>query len=396
MRVAFEVFGGAGWTGGINYLANLLAAISELPGRPIMPVLFTGDDVDPMILARLSPYLPEPPVRSAAWSNKGWVKRWRTLGALALQRDFVAAQAFKDRRIDLVFAHATWYGSRFPFPTLVWIGDFQHRALPHMFSAARYWKRELGFRQLIRYGTTIMASSETGCHECQDYYPLAKGKLAALPFVVRVPDGVMDASLPEVRFRYELPERFFFMPNQFWQHKNHIGVIEALGLLRRSGLEVVVAVSGNSSDPRNPGYFSGLHDRVKQLELEYNFRFLGMIPYLDLFSLIRASMGLLNPSFYEGWSTTVEEAKSIGVPLLLSDLPVHREQAGSDCLYFDPADPTSIAEALHRAWIQGQPGPHAELEAKAADGLAQRRLDFAKNFLRVAEETVKKFEAHSV
>lgn len=391
MRIAFEVFGGPGWMGGINYLANLLTAISELPGRPITPVLFTGPDVDPEILSRLSPYLFEPPMQSAAWSNSAWAKRWRTVGALALRRDFAAARAFKDASIDLVFAHATWYGSRFPFPTLVWIGDFQHRVLPHMFSAVRYWKREMGFRMLTRYGTTIMASSETGCHECETFYPAARGKLAALPFVVRVPDDAMIVSPQDVRRRYNLPEKFFFMPNQFWRHKNHLGVIEALHLLKQEGQEVVVAVPGSSSDPRDPRHFPALVDKVKYYGLEGNFRLLGMIPCLDLFSLMRASIGLLNPSFYEGWSTTVEEAKSIGVPLFLSNLPVHREQVGNDCLYFDPANPFNVAEVLARAWVQGWPGPHLELEARAAEQIEQRRLDFATNFLIIAEQTVQKF-----
>lgn len=396
MRIAFEIFGGAGWMGGINYLANLLAAISELPGRPITPVLFTGTDVDPKILSRLVPYLAEPPVQSVAWSNVGWAKRWRTLGTFALQQDRVAAKAFRESRIDLVFAHAAWYGTRFPFPTLVWIGDFQHRILPHMFSGARYWKRDMGFRMLTRYGTTIMTSSETGCRECEQFYPITRGKLAALPFVVRVPEGAMTASPQDVRRRYDLPEKFFFMPNQFWLHKNHLAVIEALHLLKQDGQEVVVAASGSPADPRNPGHFPALLDKIAHFGLEKNFLLLGMIPYLDLFSLMRASIGLLNPSFYEGWSTTVEEAKSMGAPLLLSNLPVHREQAGEACLYFDPANPSNIAEVLNRAWVESQPGPHLQLEASAAGQLEQRRLGFATNFLKIAEQTIHKFHRNKI
>lgn len=391
MRIAFEVFGGAGWLGGINYLANLLAAISELPERPVSPVLFTGPDIDTDILARLSPYLSAPPVRLAAWSDRGWSKRWRRADALAFQRDRIAAKAFEDWGIDLVFAHATWYGSQFPFPTLVWIGDFQHRFLPGMFTVAQYWKRELGFRMLTRYGTTIMASSETGCRECEAFYPVSARKLAALPFVVRVPADVFIVPPDDVRQRYNLPERFLFMPNQFWRHKNHAGVIEALHLCREAGQELVVAVSGSASDPRDPDHFPALVKRIRDLRLEENFRLLGMIPYLDLLSLMRASIALLNPSFYEGWSTTVEEAKAIGVPILLSNLPVHQEQVGGNGRYFDPADPSDISEVLRKAWVQGRPGPHVQLEMIAADERAQRRRDFAFNFLSIAEQTVQRF-----
>ena len=47
---------------------------------------------------------------------------------------------------------------------------------------------------------------------------------------------------------------------------------------------------------------------------------------------------LINPSRSEGWSTTVEEAKSFGVPMILSDIDVHREQTGGTARYFGAED----------------------------------------------------------
>ena len=61
---------------------------------------------------------------------------------------------------------------------------------------------------------------------------------------------------------------------------------------------------------------------------------------------MNASTALLNPSLYEGWSTTVEEARSAGVPMLLSDLTVHREQAGDRAAYFSGGDAEGLANLL--------------------------------------------------
>jgi glycosyltransferase involved in cell wall biosynthesis len=63
---------------------------------------------------------------------------------------------------------------------------------------------------------------------------------------------------------------------------------------------------------------------------------------------MRASMALLNPSLFEGWSTPVEEARSLGVPLVLSDLDVHREQAGDRAVYFDRHSAPSLADGLQQ------------------------------------------------
>jgi glycosyltransferase involved in cell wall biosynthesis len=73
---------------------------------------------------------------------------------------------------------------------------------------------------------------------------------------------------------------------------------------------------------------------------------LGVIPYADVAALMQASVALLNPSLFEGWSTPVEEARALGVPLLLSDLDVHREQAGDNAVYFERHSAISLANVL--------------------------------------------------
>ena len=64
------------------------------------------------------------------------------------------------------------------------------------------------------------------------------------------------------------------------------------------------------------------------------------------------SLGYINPSFFEGWSTTVEEAKYRGKPILLSDLKVHREQAPAKGVFFDPNDPEDLAKKMWDLWQQ--------------------------------------------
>ena len=64
-----------------------------------------------------------------------------------------------------------------------------------------------------------------------------------------------DASLAQ---RYQLPAQYLYLPNQFWKHKNHGVIIEALSLLRRDGRSVTVIASGNPSDIRDADYFPGL------------------------------------------------------------------------------------------------------------------------------------------
>ena len=389
MRVAFILFGGNHWTGGINYLVNLLSAIRELPGQPIEAVLFAGFDADPEIIDRLIPYLSASPIQSKLWTRGTIPYCIRLLQSLVLQRDVLAEEAFRQAGVDLVFQHANWYGYRFSLPTLAWIGDFQHRHLPHMFTARSYWKREIGFHALVKCATTIMVMSEDARQDCERFYPRAKSKVAVLPFAVRIPSETWKQSPEAVRKKYNLPEKFFFLPNQFWKHKNHIAVIEALKLLRERGEVIIVAVSGNLQDIRDPAHFKQIISLIRDYDIENEFRVLGLVPFVDIFPLMRASIGVINPSFYEGWSTTVEEAKSIGVPLLLSNLRVHQEQSPMACEFFDPNNPKNIADVLSSFWRERIPGPDLELENNAAKFVPQWRTTFAQSFLNISEKTIK-------
>jgi glycosyltransferase involved in cell wall biosynthesis len=89
--------------------------------------------------------------------------------------------------------------------------------------------------------------------------------------------------------------------------------------------------------------------QVVDRNLSRSFRYLGMIPLPHVYALLRVSIALINPSRFEGWSTTVEEAKSFGVPMILSDLDVHREQTAGMAQYFGTDDPTALADHLSRA-----------------------------------------------
>ena len=89
---------------------------------------------------------------------------------------------------------------------------------------------------------------------------------------------------------------------------------------------MLVLSTGNANDYRQPDLIKSLSAYVEQNNLGENFRMLGLVPRSDVIALMRYSISLINPSFFEGWSTTVEEAKSMGKRIILSDIEVHREQ----------------------------------------------------------------------
>ncbi len=107
-----------------------------------------------------------------------------------------------------------------------------------------------------------------------------------------------------------------------------------------------------------------------------------------MLALMRRAIGVVNPSRFEGWSTTVEEAKSLGVPAVLSDLAVHREQALPGAVFFDPQSPAALAAALISAWESWPAGPRPAAEQAALAAAQRRRQAFAARFAEIAAITV--------
>jgi glycosyltransferase involved in cell wall biosynthesis len=343
IRVAFTLIGGRTWTGGHNYLLNLLQSLSAHESSTISLVLFVPTDFNTRIDDFKSIEGLEI-VPHNLFNNNNY-------SAQLLQAIFFGYikeldDLFIQHRIHVVFQAAQFYGWRSRIPAIAWIPDFQHRFLPHLFPKYSLLKREIGFRAQTRFNRNIMLSSNDAQNSCELFYPSTKGKTHVVHFALPT-NNMTDFSMARsIADNYGLPENFFFLPNQFWRHKNHFLVIEALSLLQSHGIEVIVAASGKQLDPRAPDYFNYFQHELINRKLVDKFLLLDMIPYDHISALMRTCQALINPSLFEGWSTTVEEARAMGTPMLLSDIAVHREQMGENATYFQRDSAESLALAL--------------------------------------------------
>jgi len=380
VRAGFPLIGGREWPGGAHYLSNLLGSLQQHGRGVVEPVLLVGPDAPEEEVAALAPLVGGRIERVGGLEESRRTRR--SASGLLLGIDYAAARACRVARIDVAFEVAQFHGWRFPIPVVSWLPDFQHRHLPQMFPRLRWWRRELGYQMQVRHATRVLVSSESAAADVRRFYPTAAARTRVIPFAVLPP----PADPSDVRPRLHLPARFLALPNQFWRHKNHRAVVEALHLLRLRGVHPVVVVTGSPWDARFPGLYDELMSLVGQYGLEQQFLSLGVVSHAEVMAIIRASIGLLNPSLFEGWSTTVEEAKAVGVPLLLSDLPVHREQATGTARFFEPNSVADLADALEEVWRVWPAGPRPGAEARAALDARSRREAFGQAVEAVLSE----------
>lgn len=251
------------------------------------------------------------------------------------------------------------------FPkTIGWIPDFQHVYLPEFFSAEDLEKRNTTYRRLAQRATVVMLSSEAARNDFAAFVPeqAEKGRVISFPSLLAFENLSDDPASTRVKFN--LPEKFALVANQFWAHKNHRLVVQALDSLRRKGIQIPVVMTGMPSDHRDPANknFSALLQWIASAGLHDQITILGLVPYVDLVNLMRTAALIIQPSRFEGWSTVVQDAVALGRPLVCSDIAVHREQVPKALGFFPTDSPDILAELLEAHWEKLEPGPNKVLE----------------------------------
>jgi glycosyltransferase involved in cell wall biosynthesis len=345
IKIAFTLPDFKNWIGGYNYILNLISLLSNDYSKKIEPVLFLGNDI---LEKDISPFLNIENLKIVSDNHFNLNKKYlRLFTTLVRGMDTKALKLFRNYDISLVFESAQFYGTKFPIPIIAWLPDFQHRHMPEKFSMFSFWKREFGFRKQTTSGRSILVSSEDSKKDCEKFYPSSRGSVYAIPFaVINVQNNFSVNSIEKIKLKYSLPYSYFFLPNQFWIHKNHLCIIEALNIVKKRGINIKIIATGSEYDPRDFNYFSGLQKKINDFKIQNYFTSLGIVPFSDLQILLHKCTALINPSYFEGWSTTVEEAKATNTPMILSSIAVHKEQAGKNAFYFNPESPIELADLL--------------------------------------------------
>lgn len=211
---------------------------------------------------------------------------------------------------------------------VIYIPDFQHEYLPQNFSEKELSSRRLHYQVESATADGVWMSSRSVQSDL-------------VRFVHNLPKNQLVLPFPSLKkwpkkmepFQQLIDKNFILCVSQNWPHKNIENLIQAWKKIQNSHeTEWELVLAGN-----------GLPESLQMASRCWVF---SNINEQNLVWLYQNAKFFVLPSYFEGWSTPVEEAICSQLPLLLSDISILREQASMGSVFFNPASVDSLYEKL--------------------------------------------------
>jgi len=364
--------------GMFQYSLSILDALLRLPDTSVL-VAYES--------AEWAPYLEARRVKAVRLDHRGLGWWWARLCLpLSLWKYFSSldstARFFSNSQMHYwLFPAQDHWTYLCPSPSIGVIHDLMHRYqshFPEVSGWGRYWAREYRFRNICRNARLLLVDSKIGQQHVIESYGVPAGKIHPLHYVA--PTHSYTTSTPDdFDMRFSLPAKYLFYPAQFWQHKNHNGLLRAIAKVRHECPDIRLVLAGKERLG---------HKRVvreaKKLGLDDAVMFLSYVADADLQELYRRARALVMPTFFGPTNIPPLEAQVQGCPVIISNVYGMPELLGDSVCYVNPLSEDSIAEAVRRIWDDDV--YHASLKQ---EGLRRSRQWTPDHFSRRLEEILR-------
>ena len=266
-----------------------------------------------------------------------------------LRVGFAASRARFDA---LLFPSVYTYFPSIGVPTIVGVHDLIAADFPELTLPTRrariLW--EVKQRTAVRLARRLFTVSESARRDLSSRFRIPVDRLAVVP---EAPDRVFSPrSRPEIHsmlgtIGLAAESRYLLHAGGISPHKDVETLLAAFAELRRTvdpapKLVVAGALHGDSY----LSSASSVHARIEELGIGDDVLLPGFVPDATLACLYAGAAAVVLPSLAEGFGLPAVEAAACGAPVVLSDIPAHRETLGNEAIFFPPRDAVALAERL--------------------------------------------------
>jgi glycosyltransferase involved in cell wall biosynthesis len=230
--------------------------------------------------------------------------------------------------------------------TVLDICHVDYPEFPEVSSNGQFQAREKHFATCLPAAALAIVASDSLVVKLEKIYNIQPDRMISMPFepspFFKI-QGDTTSLHSELKVKYGISEGYRFYPAQYWAHKNHIRIIEALELLKKQSYE---SFNRNrfvfcGADHGNKSY---LMEQAKSKGVNENIVFLDFVPVEHIKPLYEMSSCVVMPTYFGPTNIPPLEAWLLNKPLIYS---AHiAEQIGSAALLINPDNYIELAEAL--------------------------------------------------
>jgi FkbM family methyltransferase len=285
----------------------------------------------------------------------------------------------EDLGVDLLHSPVQIFSALdFRVPAVLNLHDLQHLHLPENFRPSDIDARNHLYGLSASLADAIIVSSDFVRNDLISRMAVPSAKVFTVPVTWDpvVEGGLSGFSAEAARAHYRLPAVYAIYPAQFWPHKNHARLVEALRIVRdrRPAAELKLVFTGY----RGHDGWPTVDATIRRLGLDDDVICLDHVPTEHLAGLYRGALFCVMPSTFEASSYPVIEAQIMGVPAMCSNVTSLPElMADGAGLLFDPFSAEEIAAQMLR-WLD-DPIDRAEHAVRGA--ARARRVHSVQNYV---------------
>lgn len=248
--------------------------------------------------------------------------------------------------LDLLYPYFECEETFFYKKRMYWKPDFQEQFYPQYISKKEFDFVESEMKKIASNPDfTLVLSSQNAIDDYKKFFSPIHNTIKLLKFISLLPD-ISHIDKDAVLKKYNITEKYFLVANQFWPHKNHMLVLESMKQLFDKGKVFQIVMTGKKTTYRDKKYLIKMEKFILENGLQRYVKLTSFISREDQLVLMKNALSVIQPSLFEGWSTVIEDCKSLNQFVLASDLEVNIDQINKNCLFFERHSSTELAEKM--------------------------------------------------
>lgn len=230
---------------------------------------------------------------------------------------------------------------------IVTIHDLIQLHFPEFFGPIQRYQRSVIFTKNILMSDQIISSFEHVKKDVQKYFLVGDNQTSVCPVPLSTEGFAAKtfSSFKKLVDIYNIPNEFILTPAATWPHKNHIGMLHALKILKDRERQVYWVTTGAKQEY----YHKVIEPLIKKLDLSQQVQFTDIVSQEDLIGFYKTTKLVVMPTLYEAGSGPLFESMRFGVPVICSNVTSLPASIENPEFVFNPRNYGQIADMIELA-----------------------------------------------